>query len=92
MADAQKEQVQTPDEQQDPIMLAKARAAQRVKALYHQEKEANMNEERAVQTFLKLKALEKERFDKEKQLKEMKSRLWYVAPRPTLEKMLKEAA
>jgi len=67
MADAQKEQVQAPQEQ-DPIMLAKIRAAERIKALFHKEKEANMNDERAVERFLKLKSLEKKRFNKEKQL------------------------
>ena len=92
MADAQQEQVQTPQEQQDPVLLAKTRAAQRIKALYHQEKEANMNEERAVETFLKQKSQEKERFDKEKQLKEMEFRVWYIAPRPTQVKKLKEVA
>ena len=91
MADAQKEQVQAPQEQ-DPIMLAKIRAAERIKALFHKEKEANMNDERAVERFLKLKSLEKKRFNKEKQLETLKQRLWYIAPRPTLERKLKQAA
>ncbi len=88
MADAQTEQVQAPQEQ-DPIMLAKTRAAERIKALFHKEKEANMNDERAVERFLKLKSLEKKRFNKEKQLEALKQRLWYIAPRPTLEQKLK---
>jgi len=91
MADAQKEQVQAPQEQ-DPVMLAKTRAAQRIKALFHKEKEANMNDERAVETFQKLKSLEKKHFDKEKQLEAMKARVWYIAPRPTIVRMLKQAA
>ncbi len=91
MADAQKEQVQAPQEQ-DPIMLAKTRAAERIKALFHKEKEANMNDERAVERFLKLKSLEKKRFNKEKQLEALKQRLWYIAPRPTLEQKLKQTA
>lgn len=91
MADAQTEQVQAPQEQ-DPIMLAKTRAAERIKALFHKEKEANMNDERAVERFLKLKSLEKKRFNKEKQLEALKQRLWYIAPRPTLEQKLKQTA
>lgn len=91
MADAQKEQVQAPQEQ-DPIMLAKIRAAERIKALFHKEKEANMNDERAVERFQKLKSLEKNRFNKEKQLEELKQRLWHIAPRPTLEQKLKQPA
>jgi len=73
-------------------MLAKTRAAQRIKALFHKEKEANMNDERAVETFLKLKSLEKERFEKEKQLEALKQKVWYIAPRPTIEQLLKQAA
>ncbi len=91
MADAQKEQVQAPQEQ-DPVLLAKTRAAQRIKALFHKEKEAKMNDERAVETFLKLKSLEKARFEKEKQLETLKQKVWYIAPRPTIEQMLKQAA
>jgi hypothetical protein len=91
MADDQKEIVQAPQEQ-DPVMLAKVRAAQRIKALFHKEKEANMNDQRAVETFRKLKAIEKGRFDKQQQLGQLKYRLWYIAPRPTIEKMLKQAA
>jgi len=53
-----------------------------------------MNDERAVETFVKMKSLEKEPFSKEKQLKAMQDRLWYISPRPTIEKMLtqKQAA
>ncbi len=91
MADTQKEQVEAPQEQ-DPIQLAKTRAAQRIKALFHKENEANMNDERAVETFLKLKSLEKKQFSKEKQLEAMKQKVWHIAPRPTQEKLLKEAA
>jgi hypothetical protein len=93
MADAQKEQVQAPQEQ-DPVLQAKTRAAQRIKALFHKEKEATMNDERAVETFLKIKTQEKKGFSKEKQLKAMQDRVWYIAPRPTIEKMLaqKQAA
>ncbi len=91
MADAQKEQVQAPQEQ-DPVMLAKTRAAQRIKALFHKEKEANMNDERAVETFLKLKSREKTQFEKAKQLEALKQKVWYIAPRPTIEQMLKQAA
>ena len=91
MADTQTEQTQAPQDQ-DPIMLAKARAAERIKALFHKEKEADMNNEKAVQRFLKLKSLEKQRFDKSKQLEELKRRVWHIAPRPTLERMLQEAS
>ncbi len=51
-----------------------------------------MNDERAVERFLKLKSLEKKRFNKEKQLEALKQRLWYIAPRPTLEQKLKQTA
>ena len=91
MADAQKEQGQAPQEQ-DPVMLAKIRAAERIKALFHKEKEATMNDERAVERFLKLKSFEKERFDKEKHLEELKQRVWHIAPRPTLEQKLQQTA
>jgi hypothetical protein len=91
MADAQKEQGQAPQEQ-DPVMLAKIRAAERIKALFHKEKEATMNDERAVERFLKLKSFEKKRFDKEKQLEELKQRVWHIAPRPTLEQKLQQTA
>jgi len=84
MADAQKEQ--------DPIMLAKARAAQRIKALFHQEKEANMNEERAAERFLELKKIEKKSFSKEKQLERLKQNLLYLSPRLTIEKKLQKAS
>jgi len=90
MADAQKEQVTAPQEQ-DPIMLAKARAAERIKALFHKKKEVNMNEERAVERFQKLKALEKKQFTKEKQLEKMKERLLYISPRSTIEIKLQKA-
>ncbi len=91
MADAQKEQVQAPQEQ-NPVMLAKIRAAQRIKALFHKEKEATMNDERAVETFLKLKSREKAQFEKGKQLESLKQKVWYIAPRPTIAQMLKQAA
>jgi len=51
-----------------------------------------MNDERAVETFLKLKSIEKKNFSKDKQIEELKRRMWYIAPRPTQEKLLKEAA
>ena len=91
MADVQKENSQAP-QKQDLIMLAKARAAERIKALFHKEKEANMSNEKAVERFLKLKSLEKQRFDKAKHLEELKQRLWYIAPRPTLAQKLKQSA
>ena len=90
MADASKEQIQAPE--QDPVWLAKTRAAQRIKALFHSEKEANMNDQRAVELFRKLKAAAKKGFDKEKQLKELDYKLWYIAPRSTVVKRLKQAA
>jgi hypothetical protein len=90
MADASKEQVQTPE--QDPVLLAKTRAAQRIKALFHSKKEANMNDQRAVEEFLKQKSVEKKSFDKEEQLKKLDYKIWYIAPRPTLERRLKQAA
>ena len=91
MADNQKDLAQAPQEQ-DPIWQAKTRAAQRIKALFHKEKEANMNDQRAVEAFRKAKAIEKEHFDKESQLEKLKYKLWYIAPRPTIEKMLQQAA
>ncbi|RUA18190.1 MAG: hypothetical protein DSY55_00675 [Clostridia bacterium] len=90
MADAQKEQITAPQEQ-DPIMLAKARAAERIKALFHKEKEANMNEEKAAERFLKLKSVEKKSFSKEKQLERLRQHLLYLSPRPTIEKQLQKA-
>jgi len=51
-----------------------------------------MNDERAVERFLKLKSFEKKRFDKEKQLEELKQRVWHIAPRPTLEQKLQQTA
>jgi hypothetical protein len=91
MADAQQEQAQAPQEQ-DLVLQAKTRAAQRIKALFHKKNEATMNDERAVETFLKLKSIEKKNFSKDKQIEELKRRMWYIAPRPTQEKLLKEAA
>ena len=90
MADVAKEHTQTPE--QDPIWLAKTRAAQRIKALFHSEKEATMDDQRAVELFLKRKSLEKQKFNKEKQLQELNYKIWYIAPRSTLEKRLKQAA
>jgi hypothetical protein len=91
MADAPKDPTQV-SQAQELILLAKTRAAERIKTLFHQEKEANMKEESAVEQFRQLKTVEKKRFDKEKRLEELKRLVWYLAPRPTLEKKLQQAA
>jgi len=91
MADDPKDQTQV-SSAQELLLQAKARAAERIKTLFHQEKEATMNDERAVEQFRILKAAEKKRFDKEKQLEELKRLVWYIAPRPTLERKLQQAA
>ena len=91
MADDQKEQTQV-SPAQELIMQAKARAAERIKTLFHQEKEVHMKDESAVEQFRQLKTTDKKRFDKEKHLEELKKLVWYLAPRPTLEKKLQQAA
>jgi len=90
MAEAQKDQAQAPPEE-NPILLAKKRAAERIKARFHQEGRHNMNVEKAHQWFLKVKSLEKEGFSKEKQLELYRQRLFYIAPRPTILKLLQES-
>ena len=89
MAEAQKDQAQAPPEE-NPILLAKKKAAERIKARFHQEERHNMNVEKAKQWFLKEKSLEKKGFSKENQLREMEYRLFYISPRPTIEKLLQE--
>ena len=87
MAEAQKDQAQaTPEE--DPVLAARKRAAERVKARFHHEERRNMNVEKAHQWYLKEKSLEKKHFSKEKRLEEMRRRLFYIAPRPTVEKLV----
>jgi len=49
-----------------------------------------MNVEKAHQWFLKEKSLEKKGFSKDKQLELYRQRLFYIAPRPTIEKLLQE--
>ncbi|HID34288.1 MAG TPA: hypothetical protein EYP25_06920 [Anaerolineae bacterium] len=89
MAEAQKDQAQAPPEE-NPILLAKKRAAERIKARFHQEERHPMNVEKAHQWFLKEKSLEKKGFSKDKQLELYRQRLFYIAPRPTIEKLLQE--
>lgn len=89
MAEAQKDQAQAPPEE-NPILLAKKRAAERIKARFHHKERHPMNVEKAKQWFLKEKSLEKKGFSKEKQLQELRHRLFYIAPRPTILKLLQE--
>ncbi len=89
MAEAQKDQAQAPPED-NPILLAKKRAAERIKARFHHEERHNMNVEKATKWFLKKKALDKQGFSKEKQLEELRRRLFYIAPRSTIVKLVQE--
>ncbi len=91
MADAQKESSQAPPQEENPILLAKKRAAERIKARFHQEDRHHMNMEKAHQWYLKQKALEKKHFSKEEQLEAMRKRLFYISPRVTIERLVKEA-
>ena len=91
MADAQKGPSQAPPQEENPILLAKKRAAERIKARFHQEDKHNMNMEKAHQWYLQQKDLEKKQFSKEKQLEAMRQRLFYIAPRVTIERLIKEA-
>ena len=89
MAEAQKDQAQAPPDE-NPILLAKKRAAERIKARFHQEDRHPMNIEKAHQWYEKEKSLEKKVFSKDRQLQEYRRRLYYIAPRPTIEKLLQE--
>ncbi|HHB91005.1 MAG TPA: hypothetical protein ENK60_06815 [Anaerolineae bacterium] len=89
MTDAPKAQSQVSPEE-DPVLLAKKRAAERIKARFHHEERHTMNFEKAHQWFQKEKALEKKHFSKESQLQRMEKRLIYIAPRSTITKLIQE--
>jgi hypothetical protein len=89
MAEAQKDPAQaTPED--DPVLLAKKKAAEQIKSRFHHEERRNMNVEKAHQWYLKEKSFEKKHFSKEAQLEKMRRRLLYIAPRPTVEKLVKQ--
>ncbi len=89
MADVHKDQAQAPPEE-NPILLAKKRAAERIKARFHSKGKHPMNFEKAHQWYQKEKTQEKQGFSKEEQLAILRQRLIYIAPRPTILKLLQE--